>query len=181
MNYESIADIYSANAKARENLYATLEGISESEATTQPDGEKWSIGHVVEHISMVETGVSMICSRMVEAAKADGKTSDGSFALSPQFLESVTRLVSGNTKVEAPDRVQPTGEVAIQDSLAKLTAATATLETLRSDLESTDVTGHTFPHPYFGALTATEWLVITGLHERRHTGQIESLLTKIRK
>ena len=181
MNYESIADIYSANAKARENLYATLEGISESEATTLPDGEKWSIGHVVEHISMVETGVSMICSRMVEAAKADGQPSDGSFVLSPQFLENIARLVSGNTKVEAPERVQPTGEVAIQHSLAQLTIATTTLRSLRTDLESTDVTGHTFPHPFFGPLTATEWLVIAGLHERRHTGQIESLLTKIRK
>ncbi len=179
MNYESIADIYSANAKARENLYATLEGISESEATTQPDGEKWSIGHVVEHISMVETGVSMICSRMVEAAKADGKTSDGSFSLSEKFRENLSQLATA--RVEAPERVEPTGEVAIQDSLTKLTAATATLETLRSDLESTDVTGHTFPHPYFGPLTATEWLVIAGLHERRHTGQIESLLTKIRQ
>lgn len=179
MNYESIADIYSANAKVRENLYATLEGISESEATTLPDGEKWSIGHVVEHISMVETGVSMICSRMVEAAKADGKMSDGSFSLSEKFRENLSQLATA--RVEAPERVEPTGEVAIQDSLTKLTAATATLETLRSDLESTDVTGHTFPHPYFGALTATEWLVIAGLHERRHTGQIESLLTKIRK
>jgi uncharacterized damage-inducible protein DinB len=179
MNYESIADIYSANAKVRENLYATLEGISESEAITLPDGEKWSIGHVVEHISMVETGVSMICSRMVEAAKADGKMSDGSFSLSEKFRENLSQLATA--RVEAPERVQPTGEVAIQDSLATLSAATATLETLRSDLESTDVTGHTFPHPYFGALTATEWLVIAGLHERRHTGQIESLLTKIRK
>ncbi|MGB7201543.1 MAG: DinB family protein [Pyrinomonadaceae bacterium] len=181
MNYESIADIYSANAKARENLYATLGGISESEATTLPDGEKWSIGHVVEHLSMVETGISMICSRMIEAAKADGKPSDGSFVLSPQFLENIARLVSGNTKVEAPERVQPTGEVAIQHSLAQLTIATTALKSLRTDLESTDVTGHTFPHPFFGPLTATEWLVIAGLHERRHTGQIESLLTKIRK
>ncbi|MFN0138856.1 MAG: DinB family protein [Pyrinomonadaceae bacterium] len=181
MNYETIADIYSANAKVREALNATLEGITPDEAATLPDDGKWSIQHVVEHIAMVETGVSMICSRMIEAAKADDKTSDGKFVLSPEFLESISRLVSGTAKVEAPERVQPTGEVAIQDSLRTLTAATATLDSFRGDLESIDVTGHKFPHPFFGPLTATEWLVISGLHERRHTAQIESLLTKIRK
>lgn len=179
MKYQSIADIYLANASVRENLVAILDGVSESEATALPDGEKWSIQHVVEHISMVETGISMICSRMLDAAKADGKTSDGSFKLSDKFLESLAQLATA--RVEAPERVQPTGEVAIQDSLRKLTTATDTLKSLRTGLESTDVTGHTFPHPYFGPLTATEWLVIAGLHERRHTAQIEGLLTMIRQ
>ena len=177
MKYESIADIYSANAKMRENLLTTLASITDEQAATLPDGEKWSVQHVVEHISLVETGVSMICSRMVEAAKADGKPSDGSFSLSGKFRENLSQLATA--RVEAPDRVQPTGEVPIQDSLATLNAATAALQTLRSDLESTDVTGHTFPHPYFGPLTATEWLVLAGLHERRHTEQIENLLSKL--
>lgn len=181
MKYESIADIYSANAIVRESLHATLASVSDQEAATVPAGEKWSIQHVVEHISLVETGVSMICSRMIDAAKADGKTSDGKFALSPQFLESISRLASPTAKVEAPERVKPTGEVAIADSLRKLNAATAALQTLRRDLESTDVTGQTFPHPYFGPLTASEWLVIAGLHERRHTAQIENLLSKLRQ
>lgn len=178
MKYESVADIYSANVKIREGLHATLEGVSESEAATLPAGEKWSIQQVVEHISMVETGISMICSRMLDAAKADGKTSDGTFGLSDKFRESLAQLATA--RVEAPDRVQPTGDVAIEDSLTKLTAATDSLNALRASLESTDVTAHTFPHPYFGPLTAAEWLVIAGLHERRHTAQIEVLLAKLR-
>lgn len=178
MRYENIADIYSANEKIRTHLHATLANITTDEAAALPDGEKWSIQHVVEHIAMVEGGISMICSRMIEAAKADGKTSDGTFKLSEKFLENLSQLATA--RVEAPERVQPTGDVAIQDSLSKLTAATEALQTLRSDLESIDVTGHTFPHPYFGPLTAAEWLVISGLHERRHTGQIEALLAKLR-
>lgn len=179
MNYSSVADIYAANEKIRENLHATLANISPDEAATLPDGEKWSIQQVVEHIAMVENGVSMICSRMIEAATAIGKTSDGSFSLSDKFRESLSQLAT--RRVEAPELVQPTGKVAIQDSLRTLTAATDALKALRGTLESIDVTGQTFPHPYFGPLTATEWLVISGLHERRHTAQIGALLTKIRK
>ena len=178
MTYETIADIYSANEKIRENLNATLAGVLDHEAATLPDGEKWSIGQVVEHLSLVETGISMICSRMLDAAKTDGKTSDGSFTLSDKFRENLSQLATA--RVEAPERVQPTGDVPIQHSLAKLTVATTALKSLRTDLESTDVTGHTFPHPYFGPLTAAEWLVIAGLHERRHTSQIEGLLAKLR-
>lgn len=179
MTYETIADIYSANDKIRESLRATLDDITTDEAASLPDGEKWSIQHVVEHISMVETGISKICSRMIEAAKADGKTSDGSFSLSEKFRENLAQLATA--RVEAPERVEPTGEVAIADSVSQLSITTDALKSLRADLESTDVTAHTFPHPYFGPLTASEWLVIAGLHERRHTSQIESLLTKIRQ
>lgn len=181
MRYNSIADIYSAKAKFRENFQAVIAGISDDEAAAMPDGEKWSIQHVVEHLSMVETGIARICSRMIETAKAEGKTSDGSFVLSPQFRESISRLASGDTKVEAPDRVQPTGEVMLADSVAKLAAATAAIETLRDELQSIDASGQTFPHPYFGPLTAAEWIVVAGLHEGRHTRQIEHILSKLRQ
>jgi hypothetical protein len=179
MRYESIADIYSANTEVRENLHATLADITDEEAAALPDGENWSIQHVVEHLSMVETGVSMICSRMIDAAKADGRSSDGTFNLSDKFRENLSQLATA--RVEAPERVQPTGDVKIRESLEKLAAATAAIKTLRADLESIDVTGHRFPHPYFGPLTATEWLVIAGLHERRHTKQIENLISKLRQ
>jgi hypothetical protein len=180
MNYETIADIYSANEKIREALHATLDGISNDEAATLPDGEKWSIQHIVEHLSLVETGISLICTRLLDDARTDGETSDGSFSLSDKFREQLSQLASGR-RVEAPERVQPTGDVAIAESVAKLTAATDTLKSLRPGLESTDVTGHTFPHPFFGLLNPAEWLVIAGLHERRHTTQIEGLLSKIKQ
>ncbi len=176
MKYESIADIYSANAKIRENLDATLAKVTPDRAVVIPDGDKWSIQHIVEHLSMVEGGIAMICSRMIEAAKADGKTSDGSFILSDKFRESLSKHAT--SRVEAPERVQPTGDVAIEASVEKLARSTIALHALRADLETTDVTGQTFTHPFFGPLTATEWLVIAGLHERRHTAQIEGLLAK---
>ena len=39
---------------------------------------------------------------------------------------------------------------------------------------------HKFPHPFFGELSATEWLVLLGGHEARHTAQIERILSGIR-
>jgi hypothetical protein len=179
MRYETIADIYSANQKMRENLIATLNDISPDEATALPDGEKWSIQQIAEHLSMVDFGISRICAKLLEGAKAVGKSSDGGFSLSPDFG---TRAAEMETlKVEAPDRVQPTGSVTIAEAIAAMTTNRAAFESIRNDLERYDHSEPKFPHPFLGDLTAGEWLVIAGLHEQRHTKQIKNLAAKIRQ
>lgn len=179
MKYETIADIYSANQKFRERLTATLSEISPDEAVSLPDGEKWSIRQIVEHVSMVEIGTSRICAKLLGEAKAAGKPSDGSFALSPDFGERAAEIAV--LKVEAPDRVQPTGGVTIAEAIERMGANRESLDSMRSDLERFDLSGPKFPHPFFGDLTAGEWLVMVGLHEARHTKQIERLVAKVRK
>ncbi len=178
MRYETIADIYSANRKMREMFIATLDGILPDEATALPAGEKWSIQQIVEHVSMVDFGISRICAKLLEAAKAEGKESDGSFALSPTFGTRAVEMAG--LKVEAPDRVQPTGDVTVPKAVATMTANRVVFDSLREDFQRYDHSDHKYPHPFFGDLTAGEWLVMAGLHQQRHTKQIENLVAKIR-
>lgn len=179
MRYESIADIYSANHKIRDKFVATVSQISPDEATVLPDGEKWNLQQLIEHVSIVGSNISRLCAKLLEGAKQNNVPSDGSFALSQNFGEKAA--VVAVTKVEAPERVHPTGEVSIDESLATLQAATEAFDSLRPSFESYDLSAHTFPHPFFGPLTAGEWLVMAGLHEHRHTTQIEALLAKVRQ
>jgi hypothetical protein len=179
MRYESIADIYSANAKIRERLIETLNGVTSKEAPMLPDGEKWSIQHIVEHISIVDTGTLRICEKLLDRARFTGDLAEGSFTLSPETDKKFAMI--RDIKVEAPERVQPTGNVAISESLGRLATNAEALNSIRSDLEHHDLTEHKFPHPFFGELTAAEWLVVKGGHEMRHTSQIRRLLEKARK
>ncbi|MEQ1604523.1 MAG: DinB family protein [Pyrinomonadaceae bacterium] len=178
MRYESIADIYSANQKFRDTFVATVSAISPDEAVILPEGEKWNLQQLIEHVSIVGINISRLCAKLLEGAKQNNVPSDGSFALSGDFGEKAA--VIAVTKVEAPDRVHPTGDVSIDQSLATLAAATKAFDALRPDFESYDLSAHTFPHPFFGPLTAGEWLVMAGLHEKRHAAQIEGLLAKVR-
>jgi len=178
MEYNSIADIYSANQKIREHLNAKLQTITPEEAIAQPEGEKWTIEHIVEHLWMVEFGVSRLCSRLLEAAMADGKPSDGSYTISDSFARRAAEIAV--IKVEAPDRVQPKGETTIEQSIERMQANRSDLEALRADLERFDMSAHTFAHPFFGELTAPEWLVMLGWHERRHTEQLQRVLDRVR-
>ncbi len=177
MRYETIADIYSAKEQARDSLTSTVTNISEQEAVTLPDDEKWTIQQIVEHISIVDTGISRICANLLEGAKAAGKPSGGAVAVSADFF----KMAAAKGKMEAPDRVKPSGNMSIAEALERLDANRPAFEALRSDLESFDVSEPKFPHPYFGDMTAVEWLIVASGHEARHTAQIERLLAKIRK
>lgn len=106
------------------------------------------------------------------------KNSDGSVNLAPEFGQKWAELAK--VRVEAPERVHPTGDVSIADSVAKLSDNDKSFAELKSDLTAYDLSQHTFPHPYFGNLTAAEWLIIAGGHEKRHTKQIQEMLDSIR-
>ena len=105
--------------------------------------------------------------------------SDGTVSLSPDFRAKLA--VVGDVKVEAPERVQPTGNVTIAEAFDKMNTNGPALEAMRGDLEKYDLSGPKFPHPYFGDITAFEWLIVAGGHEQRHTAQIERMLAKIRE
>lgn len=179
MNYQNIGDIYSANKRFRDTLTATLGEITPDEATALPEGEKWSIQQIVEHLSMVDFGISRICLKLLAASRADGAVSDGSFALSANFGERAAEM--GALKVEAPELVQPTGDVDIAKALSRMEASRDIFDSMKEDFEQFDFSAHKFPHPFFGDLTAGEWLVMAGLHQHRHAGQIEKLVERIRK
>jgi hypothetical protein len=179
MRYESIADIYSANEKIRQGFLATVANVADAEASALPDGEKWTIRQLVEHVAIVEQNITRLCARLAGAAKAGGKLAGGNIGVSNETMAKWA--ASSDAKLEAPERVQPTGDVPIADALDQLSTNVAALAALRHDLETYDMTEHKFPHPHFGDLTATEWLVLIGGHEKRHTIQLEDLLAKIRQ
>lgn len=174
---ETIGDAFENNARIREQLRGILAGLSEEQLTARPEGEKWSIQEIVEHIAMVDEGTSRICTKLVGEAKTANKAGDGKVNLSAAFGEKSAAIAT--MKVEAPERVQPTGEQTVEQSLSRIDKTSNAFNAIRSDLENFDLSGHTFPHPYFGQITAAEWLVLAGGHAARHAKQIERLKAKL--
>ena len=78
-------------------------------------------------------------------------------------------------RILAPDRVTPRSYIAPDEALARLDASRRRLEETVAELSQLDLSGLTFPHPFFGELDAYQWLLVTGWHERRHTKQIERI------
>jgi uncharacterized damage-inducible protein DinB len=177
MNYQNISDMYAAAEKMRQKLKAFVEDLDAETANAMPDGEKWTIAQIVEHISMVDEGGGKICRRLLSKAAADGKPSDGTVRISAGFVEKA--MASAQAKLEAPDMVQPRTGRSIAGSLALMDENDKKFEELKTLFETLDDSGAKFPHPYFGEMTATEWFAVKIAHEARHTRQIGALIEKI--
>ncbi len=174
MNNQTIADIYAANDKIRERLKETVGNLNDAQADTLPEEGKWSVAQLVEHIAMVEDGMTRICAKLLNQAKEAGKMSDGTVKISGDFLQKAEG--ARNIKLQAPDRVHPTGNQTIAESLAKMEENRERLNELRPLFESVECSDFKFPHPAFGDLTAHEWLALVGGHEMRHIAQIKRIL-----
>jgi hypothetical protein len=179
MNYENIDQIFSANERIQDLFVNTLREISDGELQALPEDEKWSIKQIVEHVSIVEEGMSKICRKLLSEARENGLAGSGEIQISGVFQDYAENV--DGIKLQAPERVWPTGQQSIEDSQKKIAEAQNMLENLRPLFSNVDSTTLKFPHPYFGPLSAQEWLVLSGEHMRRHTRQIEKLLEKIRQ
>lgn len=177
MEYKSIEEIYNGNAKIRARLKELLASLSEQQLSTLPEGEKWTVAQIVEHISMVDEGSMRICAKLLKKAQDAGQISDGQVMISEGFLKKGAEIA--RMKVVAPDVVQPNSGRTISESLGKLDENTEQLEQLRPMFESVDSTALKFPHPFFGDISAQEWLALKGGHEMRHIKQIKKVLAKI--
>lgn len=179
MQYQDIDEIYSANERFRGELTDTIKDLSTNDLNARPDGEKWSLEQIVEHIAIVDDRMSKVCRKLLAQAEQEGLKSSGQILISDVF-RSYTDSVD-DIKLEAPEHVQPTGELSVQESQLKMTGSKTVFETLRPLFSEFDGTTPKFPHPYFGPLSAQEWLVLAGEHIRRHTSQIKILVEKIRQ
>ena len=174
MNYQNIADVYAANDKIHERLKETVENLTDEQLNYLPEGERWTVAQIVEHLSLVEDGMTRISRKLLNEAKENGKTSDGSVKISEDFLRKAEK--SREQKLEAPDRVHPKLGQTIAESLAKMEENRIRLNELRPLFESVECSNYKFPHPAFGELTAHEWLALIGGHEMRHIEQIKRIL-----
>jgi hypothetical protein len=174
MNCQTIDEIYSANDRARKKLIAALAGLDTESSNIRAGDGSWSVSEVVEHIAIVNQAASRICAKLLSAAKEQGLKFNGKAGLSQGFVNKAEEATS--LKLEAPDVVQPTGRRTIAESLQTLSENRRRLEEIRPLFEEFDGGSFTFPHRFFGKLSAHEWLALIGAHEERHIAQIERLL-----
>lgn len=195
MNYESIESIYAANEAVRRKLYARVENLSDAQQTFRPTDDAWSIAEIMEHLSIIETNmvrlIGMLLSKTESAAAAAnagagvqdagaGASAGEAAPPTPRAFQpfSMDELIDTikDKKLDAPEQVRPSGQMALADSLAALRATRASLESLRPRLEAADLTVAAYPHPAWGDLNIAQWLAFIGLHEGRHLAQIKRLM-----
>ncbi len=152
-------------AQSRARLLQTL-GLEE-EGLTQPVREgAWSPLMFLEHVALVEDSTARVLRRLRRVAQGE--------PLPPVPTQPGT-MVDG--RPQAPEGVRPKGGLSREEVRALLEKARALLLEEAERLDEKNP--YTFPHPFFGALTALGWLKAAAYHEAHHLRlHLEPLLSK---
>jgi hypothetical protein len=171
MDFNSVPEIFEHIDRTRARLFSIVEGLSEEQLAYSPAPDRWCVAELVEHLSIVESGVVRVLERLLSNVDESGAAAPGTFE--PVSVEEFVERSRG-VKLEAPDRVRPTG-LPLADSLARLKDSRAALHALRPRIDRADGRALRFPHPAWGPLDLYQWLLFVGAHEDRHLAQIEAL------
>jgi len=164
--------------ETRNRLVETVHGINPGFACVRPHDDTWSAEDNMEHLVIVEDGVSRLIERSIEWARANGigeETADES------IMASLDRyaLVDGTFKMKAPARVAPPGDKSIQESLTALTDSRARMKAALLSGDGLDLCEVKRPHPVAGEINLYQWALFVAQHEERHRKQIVRTLDEV--
>ena len=177
MEFKTIDELFAAGDAARRKFIDYVSHLDAGDTELLPEGEKWSIAQIVEHVSIVDEGIIKICRRLLKRAEADGAASDGGIQFSDEFLQKSAGLAKA--KIEAPEMVHPKGRP-IHGSISALEANLEEIAGLRQLFDTVNGSVRKFPHPALGEISAQEWFAVGIHHQGRHLRQIIKLLARIK-
>ncbi len=153
--YGSKEEVLARLFQSREALLARLREAEASWLATPLRPGAWTPLMVAEHVALVEESTARVLRRLRRVAA--GENLPPVPFVPGEFKEG---------KPQAPEPVQPRGGLSLEEVLALLTKARAFLleEAERADPHNPA----TFPHPFFGPLTALGWLRAALYHEEHH-------------
>lgn len=170
MVYHSIAEILAENAAATDRFIAGADSVTEAQAGFRPADDEWTIGEIVEHVSIVNGGFLRITHKLLRQAEADPKPASADLNLGGVI---VTEDGQQAPKFQAPETVRPKGGIAIADAVAGLRQTIVGFAEIQSRLEAVDLSEQKFPHPAVGPISAYQWMILLKEHSDRHLGQME--------
>ncbi len=130
----------------------TLDGMTEPQATFQPQGE-WCAKEVLNHLITANRGINQTIADMAgvqspheyERAKAMGEVSD-----------EYSSMTIGELRDEVGD-------------------VFSEINQLMASLAGSDKLDQTFPHPLFGPLNLKEWFAFHRVHAMDHIQQLDKI------
>ncbi len=141
-----------------EKLFEVKEGVS-----------GWSIGHHLYHLALAHGSIPRLIERL-----HNGRLGDDTLEPFPERVQLVYegQIPRGRT---APERTQPPPDLdhdLLKRDWGRMTKSIARIEPLLNELGDIP---RRFPHPFFGPLTALEWLRFMQNHKRHHLGIIAAI------
>ena len=170
-----IQELVDRISRQRENLLASISGLSEAQLNYKQDDNTWSVSDVLNHVSLVDEANAKLTSIMLKKVRAETPPPDPSPENSElHSLDEIFKVMSVS-KFQAPEFVTPHAPSSVEDSLNRLRESRERMLANLQQLNGMDLRELTHPHPFAGPLNTYQWVLIAGAHEHRHAEQIERI------
>lgn len=159
------------NIKVREELWESVNGLSDEQLNEVVEEGKWTIVQVLEHLYLLEKKLA----RWIQNALLSN-------ASNATENRPIHLAVNRTHKIEAPKVIVPSNEFQTMDQLKiKLADSREALINSIKGVSEDDLNKKSLPHPTFGFLSLNQWVSLIGFHEQRHIGQIEEIKESLKK
>jgi hypothetical protein len=128
------------------------------------------VAEVVEHLARVERGIAKLI-----GLRGREQPTAGQAAAVPLDAARIARVRSRRERIEAPERIRPSGTVTPDDALRALEQARVTLREAVIAADSASLDGCTHAHAVLGVLTLRDWVRFVAHHEARHASQVAAI------
>ena len=146
--------------------------LTDAQWTWAPDHRTWSASQIAEHLVLMdETAAQLLGERfnLLEALSFTDEKRVRKDAMIP--IATVDR----QTRIEAPERIRPTGRFANRAAcVAAFTAARDALVTVVRT-SSVDYRERGRAHPLLGMFDGVQWMIFVVAHTSRHLAQLAEL------
>lgn len=154
----------------RGQLLKEADGLSQVQADWRAAPGDWSVGEIVQHLTMAEIQTGKLTSKLVKEAPADARGF-------PADFDAITPLPPRppGGPFRAPETITPSHGQPIGQLLADIKAARARTRESLGRLGTVDARRLTWRHPAFGELDITQWWLLAAFHDDDHLQQLRGV------
>jgi hypothetical protein len=166
-----VEQLWSELQTIRADILREAEGLSQAQADWRPSERDWSIGEIIDHLTIAEIATGKLTTKLTREAEASGR-----LASFPSDLAAFAALPPAPPgPAEAPPVVRPSHGKSIGELIA---AMKATRERSRQSIErlgTIDPRPLTFKHFRLGELHLAQWWMLQAEHDGIHLAQIRDV------
>jgi hypothetical protein len=159
-------------ARERAAFLAALERVPAARRAERAAPDRWSALEIAEHVARIDVGVA----KLLALKGAEPVTSTPAEREAARLTPQRAALVRDRSvRVEAPDRVRPTGALDEPAVQAQLAAARAAFLQAYQAADPAVLDGALHPHPFIGPVTLRGWVELAAHHDARHAQQLDEI------
>ncbi|HXG16519.1 MAG TPA: DinB family protein [Calidithermus sp.] len=167
----AVADLWDELQAVRAEVLREVEGLSQRQADWKPADTEWSVGEVIDHLTIAEVNTGKLTTKLTREAEAAGRLAP--FPADYPGIPALPPWPPG--PMDAPPVVWPQAGKPIGELIATMKAVRERSRQSIERLGQVDPRPLTFRHFRLGELDLAQWWLLQAQHDRIHLAQIRDI------